>query len=284
MKNIVLIKFLIIFLLSINNVYASKVPSIPKEIDNITYCDNKGGSFGHVIVVIDLTTNLDDARIEFIKNQVFSEEFYLKYDPFTKFSYFLVNDNEPTKQKFLFSKCRPKTGNANLSQLEKATFFENAKVLNVYSTRFFNEANELFNSIFSVKKDAKYSYIYETIAYIFQNPKSDFKSNHSYRELILVSDLMQNTERLSFYSACNAGSKNAICPSFDKFMNNLSDKDYLLATSSNGSGINLQLIYLNNRNETKKALDKSLKDMWISYFNNQNFKVVDTIHQIDIFR
>ena len=284
MKNIVLIKFLIIFLLSINNVYASKVPSIPKGINNTSYCDNKGGSFGHVIVVIDLTTTLDDARIEFIKNQVFSKEFYMKYDPFTKFSYFLVNHNEPTKQKFLFSKCRPKTGNTNLSKLEKATLFENAKVLDVYSKRFFNDANKLFDNIFSVKKDSKYSYIYETIAYIFQNPRSDFKSNHSYRELILVSDLMQNTERLSFYSACNASSENAICPSFEEFMNNLSDKDYLLATSSDGSGINLQLIYLNNRNETKKALDKSLKDMWVSYFKNQNFKVIDTIHQIDIYK
>ena len=106
------------------------------------------------------------------------------------------------------------------------------------------KTNELFNNIFSVKKDSKYSYIYETIAYIFQNPKSDFKSNHSYRELILVSDLMQNTERLSFYRACNAGSENAICPSFEEFMNNLSDKDYLIATSPDGNNINLKMVYL----------------------------------------
>ena len=66
-------------------------------------------------------------------------------------------------------------------------------------------------------------------------------------------------------------------------MANLSDKDYLLATSPNGSGIHLQLIYLNNRNETKKSLDKSLKVMWESYFKNQKFKVLDTIHQIDIY-
>ena len=283
MKNILLIKFLIILLLSINPVYASKVPNIPKGIDNNTYCDKKGGNFGHIIVVLDLTTTLDEARIEFIKDQVFSKEFYLKYKPFTKFSYFLIDNNEPTKQKFLFSKCRPKTGNINFSELEKATLFENRKVLEKYSNRFFDEGEKIHSSIFETKKDSKYSYIYETIAYIFQNPKSDFKSNHSYRELILVSDLMQNTERLSFYRACNAGSENAICPSFEEFMNNLSDKDYLLATSSDGSGINLQLIYLNNRNETKKALDKSLKDMWISYFKNQNFKVIDTIHQIDIF-
>ncbi len=283
MKNTLLTKFLIIFLLSIGSAFAEKTPNIPKGIDNNTYCDKKGGSFGHVIVVIDLTTNLDDARIEFIKDQVFSKEFYMKYDPFTKFSYFLVNHNEPSKQKFLFSKCRPKTGDGNLNKVEKATLFENAKVLDVYSKRFFNDANDLYNNIFSLKKDSRYSYIYETIAYIFQNPKSDFNSNHTYRELILVSDLMQNTERLSFYNACNANSDNAVCPSFKEFMANLSDKDYLLATSPNGSGVNLQLIYLNNRNETKKALDKSLKEMWESYFKNQNFKVVDTVHQIDIF-
>ena len=81
MKNIVLIKFLIIFLLSINPVLASKTPNIPKGIDN-AYCDKKGGSFGHVIVVIDLTTTLDEARIDFIKDQVFSKEFYMNYHPF----------------------------------------------------------------------------------------------------------------------------------------------------------------------------------------------------------
>ena len=282
MKNILLIKFLIIFLLNINSVYASKTPNIPKGIDNTTYCDKNGGSFGHVIVVLDLTTKLDEARIEFIKDQVFSKEFYLNYSPFTKFSYFLINQDEPTKQKFLFSKCRPKTGDANLSKQEKATLFENSKVLSVYSTRFFNDAKDLHNQIFSTKKDSKYSYIYETIAYIFQNPKSDFKFNHSERELIIVSDLMQNTKRLSFYNACKANSDNAICSTFEKFMHNLSDKDYLLATSPDGSGINLQLIYLNNRCETNKSLDKSLKVLWENYFINQNFKLKNTIHQTDI--
>ena len=282
MKNIVLIKLLIIFLLSINTVYASKTPNIPKGIDNMTYCDKKGGSFGHVIVVIDLTTTLDEARIDFIKDQVFSKEFYMNYDPFTKFSYFLVNHNEPTKQKFLFSKCRPKTGDGNLSKNEKATLFENSKVLKVYSSRFFNEANELHHNIFSVKKDSRYSYIYETIAYIFQNPKADFKSNHSYRELIVVSDLMQNTKRLSFYSACNANSNNALCPSFEDFMKNLSDKDYLIATSPDGNNINLKMVYLNNRCETNKSLDQSLKLLWENYFKSRDFNVLETIHQTDI--
>tara|TARA_Y100000816_G_scaffold78534_1_gene53433 strand:- start:1504 stop:2379 length:876 start_codon:yes stop_codon:yes gene_type:complete len=281
MKNIILTKIIFIILLVTTNSFAS-LPNIPKEINQNNFCDNKGGKHGHVIVILDLTTKLDQARIEFIKNQVFSEEFYLSYKPFTKFSYFLIDNNEPTKQKFLFSKCRPKTGDKNFSKLEKASFFENKKVLENYSNRFFDEGNKLHNKIFTTKKHSKYSYIYETIAYIFQNPKSDFGTKHSKRELIVVSDLMQNTERLSFYKACNATSGNAKCPSFNEFMKNLSDKDYILATSPKGNGIDLKLVYLNNRCETNKSLDKSLKVLWEDYFESRNFNLKNTIHQTDI--
>tara|TARA_B100001287_G_C22549980_1_gene466374 strand:- start:33 stop:899 length:867 start_codon:yes stop_codon:yes gene_type:complete len=282
MKNIILIKFLIILLFSTTNSFAGKYPNIPKGIDQKTYCDDKGGKYGHVIIVMDLTTDLDKARIEFIKDQVFSKEFYLNYKPFTKFSYFLIDHNEPTKQKFLFSKCRPKTGNVNFSKLEKASLFENRKVLEKYGDKFFKEGEEIHQLIFQNTKESDFSYIYESIAYIFQNPKSDFDPNHSHRELILVSDLMQNTKRLSFYKACNASSKNALCPSFDDFMNNLSDKDYLIATSPNGQNINLKIVYLNNRCETNKSLDKSLKLLWENYFKSRNFNFLTTTHQTDI--
>ena len=43
-------------------------------------------------------------------------------------------------------------------------------------------------------------------------------------------------------------------------------KDYLLATSPNGKGINLQMIYLNYRKETSKEIDVSLKNLWTNYF------------------
>ena len=282
MKNITIFKRLIfiVILFLTTNVLAD-YPNIPKDLDK-NFCDKKGGKFGHVIIIIDITSDLDDAQVEFIKDQVFSEEFFMDPYPFTKFSYFLINNKKPQEQEFLFSKCRPKTGNINFSDLEKASLFENRKVLEKYSSRFFDEGEKIHSSIFEIKKDSKYSYIYETFAYIFQNPKSDFNSTHSYRELILVSDLMQNTKRLSFYKACNASSVNALCPSFDNFMKNLSDKDYLIATSPNGDGINIKMVYLNNRCETNKSLDKSLKILWINYFKSRNFNVLETIHQTDI--
>ena len=217
MKNLILISIFILFSFSTHS-FAGK-PNIPKGIDKESFCDVEREKYGHVIILLDLTTDIDSARKEFIKDQVFSEEFYLKYDPFTKFSYFLINHNKYTENKFLFSKCRPKNGSSK-SKKEKATIFENSKVLSSYFKRFSLAANKQFEDIFSTNKDAPYSYIYETIAYIFQNPKSDFTTNQPYRELVIVSDLMQNTTRLSFYNACNANSSDAKCPTFSDFMKN----------------------------------------------------------------
>jgi len=278
MKNLILISIFILFS-STTPTLAGK-PNIPKGI-NKNFCDREGEKYGHVIILLDLTTDIDSARKEFIKDQVFSREFFSKYDPFTKFSYFLINHNEVTKNKFLFSKCRPKSGSSK-NKKEKATLFENPKVLSSYFKRFSLAANKQFDKIFLTNKDAPYSYIYETIAYIFQNPKSDFTSKQPYRELVIVSDLMQNTTRLSFYSACNASSSDAKCPTFKDFMKNLSDKDYLLATSPNGEGINLQMIYLNYRKETSKEIDVSLKNLWTNYFRDQKFNVKKVISQLDI--
>ena len=67
MKNTILIKLLIVFLLSTSGSFAEKYPNIPKGIDKNTFCDNEGGKNGHVIVIMDLTTDLDKARIDFDK-------------------------------------------------------------------------------------------------------------------------------------------------------------------------------------------------------------------------
>ena len=95
---------------------------------------------------------------------------------------------------------------------------------------------------------------------------------------------MQYSDRFSFYEACNARSSEAKCPSLDDFMKSLSeiDRDYLTANATDGTNINLKMIYLNHRYETNKEIDKSLKDLWVEYFNSRNFKKVDVIPQLDI--
>ena len=284
MKNIILLNFFILFFLSSTPSWAVDYPTIPTELDSKTFCDDAGGKFGHVITVIDLTSDLDVAQIKFIKDQVFSKEFYLGYYPFTKFSYVLIDNKAAQTQEFHFSKCRPKTGDKKLRKAEKADWNENPQVLKSISNKFFLQASKLHKEKFSNKKSSNNSFIFETIFYIFQNPKSDFGSKHARRDLIIASDMMQHSDRFSFYEACNARSSEAKCPSLDDFMKSLSesDRDYLTANAPDGTNINLKMIYLNHRYETNKEIDSSLKKLWVDYFNRRNFKKVKVIPQLDI--
>ena len=64
MKNIVLFKKIIfIWLFLTANVLAVDYPNIPKDLDK-NFCDKSGGKYGHVITIIDLTSDLKNAQIK----------------------------------------------------------------------------------------------------------------------------------------------------------------------------------------------------------------------------
>jgi hypothetical protein len=64
-------------------------------------------------------------------------------------------------------------------------------------------------------------------------------------------------------------------------MKNLSDKDYLMSTAPEGKNVNLKIIYLNNRYETNKEIDKSLIELWKNYFIDRGFQNVEIIRFLD---
>ena len=78
MKHIILKIFLITFL-GINSSFAANYPNVPNDIDleKRTFCDKSGKQFGHVIILLDVTSKLEKSQINFIRDQVFSDEFYL---------------------------------------------------------------------------------------------------------------------------------------------------------------------------------------------------------------
>ena len=288
MKNTILISFFLLIFFNIS-AFGENYPNIPKDIDvkNKTYCDKSGKKFGHVIVLLDLTSELEEPQIKFIKDSVFSENFFLSKKPFTRFSYLLIDNKSVQKQTFAFTKCRPKTGG---SGIEKNTWTENSKYLKKFYNDFLSAAEKSHSKIFEKKINSPNSFIYETIAYVFQNPKYDFSEKVGERTLIIVSDMMQHSKRISFYKKCkvknilNNLSSSAKCPTYKNFIKKLStnDKDYLTVTAPKGKGVELKMIYLNNRYETKKEIDKSLVELWKNYFIDRNFKDVKIVRQLDI--
>ena len=279
----IILKILLIIFLPASFSFAADYPNIPNDIDiaKRSFCDKGGKKFGHTIVLLDVTSKLDKAQIDFVKDQVFSNEFYLGRDPFTKFSYLSIDKKRPQEQEFSFSKCRPKSGNST-PKIESSSWSENEKILMKFYGDFKKDALKTHAEVYQTDFTSDYSFIYETVAYIFQSPKLDFSEKVGQRELIIVSDMMQHSQRLSFYRECNAKSLNAKCPTFEAFMKNLSDKDYLTATAPKGKGVKLKIIYLNNRYETNKEIDKTLVELWKNYFIDRGFDKVEVVRQLDI--
>ena len=77
-----------------------KYPSI-KEL-NEQFCAKDGRRYEHTVVILDLTSELRQAQVDYIKEMVFSEGFFKSYQPFTKFSYVLINEKLPNRNNLFF--------------------------------------------------------------------------------------------------------------------------------------------------------------------------------------
>lgn len=216
---------------------------------------------------------------------VFSEGFFKKYQPFTKFSYILINQRTPQSQQPLFSKCRPKTGvKTEFGSFDLPTNKESPLYVKKKWKRFILESEEISQSVFEKSQRSNYSLIYETVVSIFKTPKFDFENDYQKRNLIIVSDMMQHSNRISFYNFCRTKSskKPDLCPAFDQLMSNSSTKNYINSTSPSNENVDIKIIFLNNRYETNRSLAPSLIGLWIEYFERAGFKSPKIEYQLDI--
>ncbi len=249
----------------------SEFPII-KELDK-KFCPKDGEQHGHTLVILDLTSKLEQAQIESIKQKVFSDDFYKEYEPFTKFSYVLISKESPESQPLLFAKCRPKVGKKtkhycdyNINRWKESKLRVNKKW-----KEFFNEAHQFSESIFKKPTESGNSLIYETIMNIFELKKFDFGSSYKERNLIVVSDMMQHSDRLSFYNSCKSWNswKPDKCPSLDKVLTP-STRKYIEGTSEELrtliDGVTIKVILLNNNYETSANLTPSIKSLWKEFF------------------
>ena len=104
------------------------------------------------------------------------------------------------------------------------------------------------------------------------------------RDLIVISDMMQHTERLSFYKACNPYvlyNKASKCPTYKSLIKKASTRDYIQKTSPKNPS-SIQLYFLTHRNETTEELDTSLERLWRQYLDSAGFSSINFERQLDI--
>ena len=293
MKIKLLIPIIFLFLSSMS--FAQEQPVIPGEVGK-DFCARDDSKFAHTIIIIDVSSKLDQAQLDYIKGKVFTKNFYLSYSPFTKFSYLLINNNKkPQSQNFIFSMCRPKSGTkTRFGALDLNNDSENKVIVKKYFTKFMKKAESASEELgnyydASVPNNKQKSYIYETIAAVFDMSKFDFElgSYGGYkrgtRDLIVISDMMQHTARLSFYEKCKPYAlTKAKCPTYKSLIKETTTRDYIQKTSPKNPSSSIQLYFLTHRNETTIDLDTSLERLWNQYLISAGFSSINFERQLDI--
>ena len=215
MKLIRLNKYLfsltIIFLFVLTSVVFSLPKGYPKcvnsDVNTSNYCPLES-KLGHKLILVDFTSRWDDAQIKWIKGRIFGDALISITPPYHRISFLKIDGTPPHSQKYVYSKCRFKTG--------KKTKFEGDKVnkkcegldfiQNIHKT-WRKQINEVEMSFFDGNEAANQSLIYEYIIHVLREYNADFGSDYQTRELIIVSDLMQYSERVNFFKHCMTASE-----------------------------------------------------------------------------
>ena len=303
MKLIRLNKYLfsltIIFLFVLTSVVFSLPKGYPKcvnsDVNTSNYCPLES-KLGHKLILVDFTSRWDDAQIKWIKGRIFGDALISITPPYHRISFLKIDGTPPHSQKYVYSKCRFKTG--------KKTKFEGDKVnkkcegldfiQNIHKT-WRKQINEVEMSFFDGNEAANQSLIYEYIIHVLREYNADFGSDYQTRELIIVSDLMQYSERVNFFKHCKSAKeklkpKNKQKADKCREFNDLMEKEKSFAnyidrtkpTKKMLKNLKVTVLFMNHSYQTRKDLYISLEKLWKELFNYIGIKNFEIIPQIDI--
>ncbi len=201
------------------------------------------------LILIDGTDPLLPEQIAFVKENFISNPKWESVgDRFT----IVVIDEKPVSLLKFVSFCAPVPENKITPDM--------AKLIAHKHIRLFNKTlNDAFDIIVKTNK-APESHIIEALVEIFRSKRYEFLDGK--RELIIASDLYQNSNLISFYKLCSDGK----CPSFSETLKNKTIANYLkneakLSLNSNDSVVIYQL-------KTQDKVSMTVKPWWEDYISS----------------
>ena len=250
------------------------------EINNENFCPINI-NLGHKLFLVDFTSRWEPKQVDWIKGRIFGNTITRNTPPYHKITYIKLEETEPESQKVVYSKCRFKTGNKSKYPGEEFNDDCESEVIVKQAYQSWQSSLKKVEKTFfdSHIKDSEQSLIIEYIANILREPKIDFTGDYPERKLIIVSDLMQNSNRINFYEFC----KDA-CPSFQELLNTKVeevDVKYYLdkIKPKNVENLKVEIIFMNHSYQTKCKLGKTLIPLWVDLFKywDINIDPVDDI-------
>jgi len=297
-----LVSFLVSFFLVINIAHAKKFPVGYPEcwqdtknpiILNIKSPDQfcpLNSKLGHKFFLVDFTSPLKQPQIDWISGRIFGNALVKETPPYHKISYMKIDNTAPQSQVISYSKCRFKTGNKSKFEGEQTnTGCEGEKqIAEVYTawTSLTNKFEKEFLNLNNKKSDN--SLIFEYLFHVLREAKTDFTSEYPERELIIVSDLMQHSDRFSFYRHCKTNlelKKPNKCRTFEKLLKNKKVKNYIddrKPKKETLTNLKVTILYINHDYETRDGLSSSLVALWEDLFKYIGVENYEIIKQLDI--
>ena len=295
-----LVSFLVSFFLVINLAHAKKFPvGYPecwKDTKNPIILSIKSpdqfcplnSKLGHKFFLVDFTSPLKKPQIDWISGRIFGNALVKETPPYHKISYMKIDNTAPQSQVISYSKCRFKTGNKSKFEGEQTnTGCEGEKqIAEVYTawTSLTNKFEKEFLNLNNKKSDN--SLIFEYLFHVLRETKTDFTTEYPERELIIVSDLMQHSDRFSFYRHCKINSTVPNkCRSFEKLLKNKKVKNYIddrKPKKETLTNLKVTILYINHDYETRDGLSSSLVTLWKDLFKYIGVENYEIIKQLDI--
>ena len=297
-----LVSFLVLFFLVVNLAHAKKFPVGYPEcwqdtknpiILNIKSPDQfcpLNSKLGHKFFLVDFTSPLKQPQIDWISGRIFGNALVKETPPYHKISYMKIDNTAPQSQVISYSKCRFKTGNKSKFEGEQTnTGCEGEKqIAEVYTawTSLTNKFEKEFLNLNNKKSDN--SLIFEYLFHVLREAKTDFTSEYPERELIIVSDLMQHSDRFSFYRHCKTNlelKKPNKCRTFEKLLKNKKVKNYIddrKPKKETLTNLKVTILYINHDYETRDGLSSSLVALWEDLFKYIGVENYEIIKQLDI--
>ena len=243
------------------------------DIDPKTFCPLEG-KLGHKLYLVDFTSRWNKAQVDWINGRIFGKIIEENIAPYHRVSYLKMDDTEPNSQKYSYSNCRFKSGKKS-KKFPGDQVNERCEgrgpVLNVYNI-WKNDLKNIENGFFDThNKDAKQSQLIEYILNVLKEPKFNFLNDNPERELIIVSDMMQYTNRINLYNFCrtplDVNKKPNKCKSFEKLIKNKKIKRYFdTRKPENVENLKVNIFFMNHAYQTKCDLEESLETLWIDIF------------------
>ena len=297
-----LVSFLVSFFLVINIAHAKKFPVGYPEcwqdtknpiILNIKSPDQfcpLNSKLGHKFFLVDFTSPLKQPQIDWISGRIFGNALVKETPPYHKISYMQIDNTAPQSQVISYSKCRFKTGNKSKFEGEQTnTGCEGEKQIAEVYTAWTSLTNKFENEFLNLdNRKSDNSLIFEYLFHVLREAKTDFTSEYPERELIIVSDLMQHSDRFSFYRHCKTNlelKKPNKCRTFEKLLKNKKVKNYIddrKPKKETLTNLKVTILYINHDYETRDGLSSSLVALWEDLFKYIGVENYEIIKQLDI--